>query len=343
METTLGDQSNLPPEEKCQLILQKCQLQGWQMGGTKVFLRYWQADHLSDRCHQLHRRIVFCQKVVRGWLVRRMSDSQREACSIQRFLQGAEDQGLQAYDSLVIQNASDIARENDRVRNALNGSHAAERPEPLGKEEEPLSRASESSGRAQDGVAGGGRLIRHYRSSSGPLPLALENLVQSAAASSIKTASREPARRGEGRRRQQQPAIATETAPPKTQEGPQHQAERLVRGRQCLPGPGPQRDPRGRAFQASAAQRRLHRQEGPAPETDTQPQHQADGLVRGDLPPAPHRDQAVLRLQGGPARGPTAACSASTAPRRRTRCTSRWRQAPRPPPPPSRVRPSTRK
>lgn len=32
------------------------------MGSSKVFLRYWQADHLNDRCHQLHRKIIICQK-----------------------------------------------------------------------------------------------------------------------------------------------------------------------------------------------------------------------------------------------------------------------------------------
>lgn len=32
------------------------------MGNSKVFLRYWQADHLNDRCHQLHRKIIVCQK-----------------------------------------------------------------------------------------------------------------------------------------------------------------------------------------------------------------------------------------------------------------------------------------
>ncbi|KAI1899883.1 hypothetical protein AGOR_G00066350 [Albula goreensis] len=203
-ETTLGDRRNLSLEEKCQRVLQKCQLQGWQMGRTKVFLRYWQADHLSDRCHQLHRRIVFSQKVVRGWLVRRrrqhrVSDQKQEACSIQRFLQGAEDLGLQTYDSLVIQNASDIARENDRIRNKLNGMHLPERPEPVGKEDEPPKKPPDRSGRGHDGSGGsgssggGGRSLRHYRSSSVPLPLALENLVQSAVGPSIKSASREPA------------------------------------------------------------------------------------------------------------------------------------------------------
>lgn len=32
------------------------------MGSSKVFLRYWQADQLNDRCHQLHKKIITCQK-----------------------------------------------------------------------------------------------------------------------------------------------------------------------------------------------------------------------------------------------------------------------------------------
>jgi len=64
---------------------------------------------------------------------------------VQRLLQGAEDMGLRTYDQLVIQNASDIARESDRLRchgNSLlntlsNSPPLGERPEPVGKEEDP--------------------------------------------------------------------------------------------------------------------------------------------------------------------------------------------------------------
>lgn len=142
-----------------------------------MFLRYWQADQLNDRCYQLHKKIITCQKgniqneptifsqgssislpltspsssssVVRGWLARqrvhrRLSSQQKEECSVQRFLQGAEDMGLRTYDQLVIQNASDIARESDRLRchgnsllNTLGSSPPlGERPEPVGKEED---------------------------------------------------------------------------------------------------------------------------------------------------------------------------------------------------------------
>lgn len=88
--------------------------------------------------------------VIRGWLARqrvrhRLLSQPTEDCSIQRFLQGAEDQGLHTYDHLVIQNASDIARESDHQRSHGNGSHGnspplGERPEPVGKEEDTPKR-----------------------------------------------------------------------------------------------------------------------------------------------------------------------------------------------------------
>lgn len=53
----------------------------------------------------------------------------REVSTIERFLQLVEDMGLKAYDSLVIQNATDIARENDRIRNELNTVYMREKLE----------------------------------------------------------------------------------------------------------------------------------------------------------------------------------------------------------------------
>uniref|UniRef100_A0A7N6C4I2 Myosin motor domain-containing protein n=1 Tax=Anabas testudineus TaxID=64144 RepID=A0A7N6C4I2_ANATE len=162
---TLGDKKKLSPEERCRSVLQQSKLQGWQMGSSKVFLRYWQADQLNDRCYQLHKKIITCQKVVRGWLARqrvqrRLSLQQKEECSVQRFLQGAEDMGMRTYDQLVIQNASDIARESDRLR---------------------------CHGNIHEGpVNGGSRVIRHFRSSSVPIPLAMENMVHTSASPPIK-------------------------------------------------------------------------------------------------------------------------------------------------------------
>ncbi|KAK7882484.1 hypothetical protein WMY93_028658 [Mugilogobius chulae] len=138
---TLGDKKKLSTEERCRAVLQQCKLQGWQMGSSKVFLRYWQADQLNDRCYHFQRKIITCQKVVRGWLVRRRVHKrllllQTEERSVQQFLQGAEDMGLRTYDQLVIQNAADISRESDRLRCYGNGvvSHsAAARPSEKGQ------------------------------------------------------------------------------------------------------------------------------------------------------------------------------------------------------------------
>ncbi|XP_056289337.1 unconventional myosin-XVI [Pseudoliparis swirei] len=197
---TLGDEKKLSPEERCRSVLQQSKLQGWQMGSSKVFLKYWQADQLNDRCYQLHKKIITCQKVARGWLARqrvrhRLPSRQTEERSVQRLLQGAEDMGLRTYDQLVIQNASDIARESDRLRchgNSLlntlsNSPPLGERPEPVGKEEDPpVRRVVEKSGKS-----------RHYRSSSVPIPLAMENMVHSFGAISIKPALQQVAHTNE--------------------------------------------------------------------------------------------------------------------------------------------------
>ncbi|XP_040056748.2 unconventional myosin-XVI isoform X1 [Gasterosteus aculeatus] len=209
---TLGDKKKLSPEERCRSVLQQSKLQGWQMGISKVFLRYWQAEQLNDRCYQFHKKIITCQKVVRGWLVRRrvrhrLSLQQKDECSVQRFLQGTENMGLRTYDHLVIQNASDIARESDRLRchgnslpNALgNSPPLGERPEPVGKEEDqPVRRVVDKSVKVYDGpVNGGSRVIRHFRSSSVPIPLAMESLVHSSAGPSIKPALQQAAHTNE--------------------------------------------------------------------------------------------------------------------------------------------------
>ncbi|XP_020568927.1 unconventional myosin-XVI isoform X1 [Oryzias latipes] len=200
---TLGDKKKLSAEDRCRCVLQQSKLQGWQIGTSKVFLRYWQADQLNDRCYQFHKKIITCQKVIRGWLARqlvrrKLSLHHKEDCSVQRFLQGAEDMGLQTYDQLVIQNAADIARESDRLRSqgrstvSIGGSSPplGERPEPVGKEEDqPVRRMVEKSGKVNEGHANTGcRLIRHFRSSSGPTPLAMDNMVHFTASPPIKPA-----------------------------------------------------------------------------------------------------------------------------------------------------------
>ena len=84
-------------------------------------------------------------EVIRGFLARqhllqKRSIRQQEVTSINSFLQITEDMGLKTYDALVIQNASDIARENDRLRNEMNATYHKEKLETRSKQEEGAKR-----------------------------------------------------------------------------------------------------------------------------------------------------------------------------------------------------------
>uniref|UniRef100_A0A8C3IGH4 Myosin XVI n=1 Tax=Chrysemys picta bellii TaxID=8478 RepID=A0A8C3IGH4_CHRPI len=193
-DTALGEKKKLSAKEKCRLVLQQCKLQGWQIGVQKVFLKYWQADHLNDLCLQLQRKIIICQKVVRGFLARqrllqKMSIKQQEVTSIKDFLQNAEDMGLKAYDALVIQNASDIARENDRLRNEMNAAYRREKLEVRNRQEEAPKRVEDRGGKVSEDSFAGCRTPKHFHSSSVPVPMAVDGLVHSVAGSSIRSPS----------------------------------------------------------------------------------------------------------------------------------------------------------
>ncbi|NXW06188.1 NYAP2 kinase, partial [Fregetta grallaria] len=70
----------------------------------------------------------------------KMMSSNQEEVTLGAFLQYIEDMGMKAYDGLVIQNASDIARENDRMRNETNLAYLKEKSEKRRKQEEAIKR-----------------------------------------------------------------------------------------------------------------------------------------------------------------------------------------------------------
>ncbi|XP_047286140.1 unconventional myosin-XVI isoform X4 [Homo sapiens] len=170
-DTFLREKKEQSAAERCRLVLQQCKLQGWQMGVRKVFLKYWHADQLNDLCLQLQRKIITCQKVIRGFLARqhllqRISIRQQEVTSINSFLQNTEDMGLKTYDALVIQNASDIARENDRLRSEMNAPYHKEKLEVRNMQEEGSKRTDDKSG------------PRHFHPSSMSVCAAVDGLGQ---------------------------------------------------------------------------------------------------------------------------------------------------------------------
>ncbi|XP_065136756.1 neuronal tyrosine-phosphorylated phosphoinositide-3-kinase adapter 2 [Paramisgurnus dabryanus] len=77
-----------------------------------------------------------------------------------RFLQYVEDSGLRAYDELVIQNASDIARESDRVRNHTQWTYLQEKNQKKRRQEEAIKRIGEDVARV---TSEGGYAGKHFR------------------------------------------------------------------------------------------------------------------------------------------------------------------------------------
>ncbi|KAJ7995425.1 hypothetical protein DPEC_G00244440 [Dallia pectoralis] len=98
-----------------------------------------------------------------------------EEASFSRFVQYVEDRGLRAYDGLVIQNASDIARESDRVRNETNWAYLQEKHDKKKRQEESIKRIAEDMTRATEGSYAG----KHFRLGFMTLPGPQERLSSS--------------------------------------------------------------------------------------------------------------------------------------------------------------------
>ncbi|XP_072557242.1 neuronal tyrosine-phosphorylated phosphoinositide-3-kinase adapter 2 isoform X2 [Paramormyrops kingsleyae] len=89
--------------------------------------------------------------------LRKMNALEEEATL--HFCQYVEETGLKAYDDLVIQNASDIARESDRVRNEANWAYLQEKHEKKRRQEEAIKRIGEDVVHVSEGSYAG----KHFR------------------------------------------------------------------------------------------------------------------------------------------------------------------------------------
>ncbi|XP_068173835.1 neuronal tyrosine-phosphorylated phosphoinositide-3-kinase adapter 2 isoform X2 [Antennarius striatus] len=85
--------------------------------------------------------------------------SREEASSFRRFFQYVEDSGLRTYDGLVIQNASDIARESDRIRNQNNWTYLQEKHQKKRRQEDAIKRIGDDVAMAAEGAYSG----KHFR------------------------------------------------------------------------------------------------------------------------------------------------------------------------------------
>ena len=63
--------------ESVVILLERMKLDGWAVGKTKVFLKYYHVEYLS-RLHDEHvRRIIRIQACVRRWLAKIRMDKQK--------------------------------------------------------------------------------------------------------------------------------------------------------------------------------------------------------------------------------------------------------------------------
>lgn len=56
--------------ETCQKLLVRLKLDGWAVGKTKVFLKYYHVEYLSKIYDQQIKRIIQVQACVRRWLAK---------------------------------------------------------------------------------------------------------------------------------------------------------------------------------------------------------------------------------------------------------------------------------
>ncbi|CAG7834655.1 unnamed protein product, partial [Allacma fusca] len=64
------DERVVADRESCRLLLLRLKLDGWALGRTKVFLRYYHVEYLAKLCEQQVRQIIFIQSCIRRWLAR---------------------------------------------------------------------------------------------------------------------------------------------------------------------------------------------------------------------------------------------------------------------------------
>lgn len=60
-----------PSVATCTKVMQVSGLQGWLMGKTKVFLKYWHVEQLDKQIRRYHSAAIRIQRQVRGLLARR--------------------------------------------------------------------------------------------------------------------------------------------------------------------------------------------------------------------------------------------------------------------------------
>lgn len=105
---------NLPgTKENCIKILKATGIKGWQVGKTKVFLKYYHLDQIAEVLERMGKSAISIQRYIRGYLDRKLvakklEVARRQAEKIQGLL--TQIQGL----SIQLSNQQQAALKNDK-------------------------------------------------------------------------------------------------------------------------------------------------------------------------------------------------------------------------------------
>lgn len=82
-----------PQREQCRILLMRLKLDGWALGKSKVFLKYYHVEFLSKMFEEQSRKVILVQACVRRWLARvrygrTRSTASASAVTLQRHVRG---------------------------------------------------------------------------------------------------------------------------------------------------------------------------------------------------------------------------------------------------------------
>lgn len=101
--------------ENARKILESTGESGWQIGRTKVFMKYWLLDKLSAHMEQMHKAATAIEKHVRGFLARKrfqklLSLARIEAELVRQYILGISTAQYKLYDQLEVLCDQDMQR-----------------------------------------------------------------------------------------------------------------------------------------------------------------------------------------------------------------------------------------
>ena len=144
--TYLPTKSGAPHSGEARTILTKLELKDWEVGKTKLFLKYYHTEQLAQHEEAVMKKFIMCQKIIRGYLARgkfvRLCEQRvRQMVVAKVFLETIPNQLNDI--SLCVENLHEIDLDREAQRLEEERRKIREEEERLKREEEKLKREEE--------------------------------------------------------------------------------------------------------------------------------------------------------------------------------------------------------